>query len=105
MAFLSANGIGWPTCEEKPGCRQAKSLWASSWEIARRQARQKSLAEQLHDRHAVPACEGKESIELGRRIGVDGFVLFSYGDVTKPSERAPAGDYLQRIGKAAFSAP
>jgi hypothetical protein len=36
---------------------------------------------------------------------VDGFVLFSYGDVTKPSERAPAGDYLQRIGKAAFSAP
>jgi hypothetical protein len=69
------------------------------------QARQKSLAEQLHDRHAVPACEGKESIELGRRFGVDGFVLFSYGDVTKPSERAPAGDYLQRIGKAAFSAP
>jgi len=44
-----------------------------------------------------------EKIELGRRIGVDGFVLFSYGDVTRPSERAPAGDYLQRIGKAAFS--
>jgi uncharacterized lipoprotein YddW (UPF0748 family) len=46
-----------------------------------------------------------EKIELGRRIGVDGFVLFSYGDVTRPSERAPAGDYLQRVGKAAFSAP
>jgi uncharacterized lipoprotein YddW (UPF0748 family) len=45
-----------------------------------------------------------EKIELGRRIGVDGFVLFSYGDVTQPSERAPAGDYLRRIGTAAFSA-
>ncbi|HET7747489.1 MAG TPA: family 10 glycosylhydrolase [Vicinamibacteria bacterium] len=51
-----------------------------------------------------PPESALEKIELGRRIGVEGFVLFSYGDVTRPSERAPAGDYLQRIGKVAFGA-
>lgn len=43
-----------------------------------------------------------EKIALGRRIGVDGLILFSYGDVTRASEHAPAGDYLDRVGKAAF---
>ena len=46
-----------------------------------------------------------EKIALGRRLGVDGFILFSYGDVTRPSERAPAGDYLARVGRAVFQAP
>jgi len=43
-----------------------------------------------------------EKLELGRRIGVDGFVLFSYGHVTKPSTSVPAGNYLERIGREAF---
>lgn len=43
-----------------------------------------------------------EKIAVGRRIGVDGLILFSYGDVTRSSEHAPAGDYLERIGKGAF---
>jgi uncharacterized lipoprotein YddW (UPF0748 family) len=45
-----------------------------------------------------------EKIALGRRIGVEGLVLFSYGNVTRPGEFAPAGDYLERIGKQAFGA-
>lgn len=43
-----------------------------------------------------------EKILLGRKIGVDGVILFSYGRVTAPSEWAPAGDYLERVAKEAF---
>jgi len=43
-----------------------------------------------------------EKIAIGRRMGVDGLILFSYGDLVAPSERAPAGDYLERISKGAF---
>jgi uncharacterized lipoprotein YddW (UPF0748 family) len=49
-----------------------------------------------------PPESALEKIALGRRIGVDGLILFSYGDVTRASERAPAGDYLERVGKSAF---
>ncbi len=51
-----------------------------------------------------PPDSALEKIALGRRIGVDGLLLFSYRDVTLPSEHAPAGDYLERIGKGAFRA-
>lgn len=43
-----------------------------------------------------------EKIDLGRRLGVDGIILFSYGNVVNPSEHAPSGDYLQRLGREAF---
>lgn len=49
-----------------------------------------------------PPESALEKIALGRKIGVDGVILFSYGDVVTPSERAPAGDYLERISKGAF---
>jgi uncharacterized lipoprotein YddW (UPF0748 family) len=49
-----------------------------------------------------PPESALEKIGLGRRIGVDGLVLFSYGNVTRPGEYAPAGDYLERIAKGAF---
>jgi uncharacterized lipoprotein YddW (UPF0748 family) len=51
-----------------------------------------------------PPESALEKIGLGRRIGVDGLVLFSYGNVTRASEYAPAGDYLERIAKGAFGA-
>ena len=49
-----------------------------------------------------PPESAVEKIALGRRIGVDGVVLFSYRDVTSPGEHAPAGDYLERVAKGAF---
>jgi uncharacterized lipoprotein YddW (UPF0748 family) len=52
-----------------------------------------------------PPESALEKIALGRRIGVDGLVLFSYGHVTRPGQHAPAGDYLERIAKGAFAAP
>jgi uncharacterized lipoprotein YddW (UPF0748 family) len=52
-----------------------------------------------------PPESALEKVALGRRMGVDGFVFFSYGDMVKASERAPAGDYLARIGREAFAPP
>ena len=43
-----------------------------------------------------------EKIRVGRRMGVDGLVFFSYGQMTSPSEWAPAGDYLETIARQAF---
>ena len=43
-----------------------------------------------------------EKVRAGRRLGVDGFVFFSYGQMVSPSEWSPAGDYLKRIGRQAF---
>jgi len=43
-----------------------------------------------------------EKILAGRRLGVDGFVLFSYQSVAGPSERAPNGDYLLRVAREIF---
>lgn len=41
-----------------------------------------------------------EKVRAGRRLGVDGFVFFSYGQMVSPSEWSPRGDYLARLGKA-----
>jgi uncharacterized lipoprotein YddW (UPF0748 family) len=49
-----------------------------------------------------PPSSALEKVRAGRRMGVDGLVFFSYGQMTSPSEWAPAGDYLQRIGRGAF---
>ena len=38
-----------------------------------------------------------EKIAMARRIGTDGFVLFSYDSISRPSEVNPAGDYLPRV--------
>lgn len=43
-----------------------------------------------------------EKIRLARRMGADGVVLFSYGQLVTPSEWAPAGDYLEQIARQAF---
>jgi len=43
-----------------------------------------------------------EKIRIGRGMGVDGIVLFSYGHVVTATEWAPAGDYLETIARQAF---
>jgi uncharacterized lipoprotein YddW (UPF0748 family) len=43
-----------------------------------------------------------EKIRLGRRMGVDGFILFSYSSVVTPNNNAPQGDYLLRLAKEVF---
>ena len=43
-----------------------------------------------------------EKIRLARRMGVDGIILFSYGQVVTATEWAPAGDYLETIARHAF---
>jgi uncharacterized lipoprotein YddW (UPF0748 family) len=43
-----------------------------------------------------PPESALEKVTLGRRIGVDGVIFFSYGDMVKN------GDYLERIGREAF---
>lgn len=48
-----------------------------------------------------PEC-ALEKVSLARRIGVDGVIFFSYGQMTSPSPWAPAGDYLRRIATEAF---
>jgi len=57
MAFLSSNGIASPTCAEKPGWRQARSIRASSSEMAWRSMRRASRR----------SCEGEPA------IGFEGF--------------------------------
>lgn len=43
-----------------------------------------------------------DKIRAGRRLAVDGFVFFSYGQMVSRSEWSPSGDYLDRIGRQAF---
>lgn len=46
-----------------------------------------------------------EKIELARRMGVEGFVLFSYGSLVGRSQWAPEGDALERIAPAVSGGP
>ena len=43
-----------------------------------------------------------EKVLAGRRLGADGVVFFSYGQMVSPSEWSPKGDYLSRVGRKAF---
>ena len=81
-------------------------LTPSTWNVAPRVPVPLKLIEEPEEAEGLfwPKDSALEKIGLGRRIGVDGLVLFSYRDVTVPSEHAPAGDYLERIGKGAFEA-
>ena len=48
-----------------------------------------------------PDC-ALEKIRLARRIGVDGVIFFSYGQMTGASVWAPEGDYLRQVSNEAF---
>lgn len=49
-----------------------------------------------------PVSGTLDKIEMARRIGADGVILFSYDSVSRSSEVNPAGDYLARIRDRAF---
>lgn len=46
-----------------------------------------------------------EKIELARRIGVEGEVLFSYGAMVKPSPTNPSADYLEKLKSTVYKYP
>jgi len=46
-----------------------------------------------------------EKINAARAAGADGVILFSYDATTKTGPLNPAGDYLERVRRAAFDAP
>jgi len=43
-----------------------------------------------------------EKIDVARQLGADGVILFSYDFTATPGALNPAGDYLERVRRAAF---
>jgi len=43
-----------------------------------------------------------EKIDVARKLGSDGIILFSYDFTATPGSLNPAGDYLERVRRAAF---
>ncbi|MDQ5847237.1 MAG: family 10 glycosylhydrolase [Acidobacteriota bacterium] len=52
--------------------------------------------------YRIPAESTIEKIDVARRIGADGIILFSYDFTVRPSDLNPAADYLERVRKGAF---
>lgn len=55
--------------------------------------------------YRIPVESTVEKIKTAHKIGADGIILFSYDFTTRPSELNPAGDYLERVRRAAFDVP
>ena len=54
--------------------------------------------------YRIPADSTVEKIDAARALGADGIILFSYDFTTNKGELNPAGDYLERVRRAAFDA-
>ena len=52
--------------------------------------------------YRIPAESTIEKIDVARRLGADGIILFSYDFTLRPSDLNPAADYLQRVRRGAF---
>lgn len=52
--------------------------------------------------YRIPAESTIEKINVARRVGADGIILFSYDSTARVSELNPSGDYLQRVRRGAF---
>lgn len=52
--------------------------------------------------YRVPVESTVEKIDVARKLGADGIVLFSYDFTATPGVLNPAGDYLERVRRAAF---
>lgn len=52
--------------------------------------------------YRIPAQSTIEKIEVARRLGAEGIILFSYDFTIRPSELNPAADYLDRVRRGAF---
>jgi uncharacterized lipoprotein YddW (UPF0748 family) len=54
--------------------------------------------------YRIPAESAVEKIDAARALGSDGIILFSYDSTLRKGELNPAGDYLERVRRAAFDA-
>jgi uncharacterized lipoprotein YddW (UPF0748 family) len=52
--------------------------------------------------YRIPAESTIEKIDVARRIGADGIILFSYDFTARPSDLNPTADYLERVRRGAF---
>lgn len=55
--------------------------------------------------YRIPADSTVEKIDVARRLGAEGIILFSYDFAVRPSTLNPSGDYLQRVASGAFNRP
>jgi len=55
--------------------------------------------------YRIPAESTVEKIQVARKLGSDGIILFSYDFTARPSELNPTADYLQRVARGAFETP
>lgn len=52
--------------------------------------------------YRIPVESTVEKISVARGLGADGIILFSYDFTATPGPLNPAGDYLERVRRAAF---
>ena len=52
--------------------------------------------------YRIPVESTVEKIDVARKLGADGIILFSYDFTATPGSLNPAGDYLERVRRAAF---
>ncbi len=52
--------------------------------------------------YRIPSESTIEKIEVARKLGSDGIILFSYDFTTRTSELNPEGKYLERVRRSAF---
>lgn len=55
--------------------------------------------------YRIPVESTVEKIDVARKLGADGIILFSYDFTARPGALNPAGDYLERVRRAAFDSP
>ena len=55
--------------------------------------------------YRIKAESAVEKIDVARSVGADGIILFSYDSTLNKGELNPAGDYLERVRRAAFDPP
>ncbi len=53
--------------------------------------------------YRIPVESTVEKINVARGLGSDGIILFSYDFAVRQGDLNPAGDYLQRVSRGAFS--
>ena len=53
--------------------------------------------------YRIPAESTVEKINVARRLGAEGIILFSYDFTARPSELNPGADYLDRVRRGAFA--
>jgi uncharacterized lipoprotein YddW (UPF0748 family) len=55
--------------------------------------------------YRIPPESTVEKIDVARKLGADGIILFSYDFTARPGPLNPGGEYLERVRRAAFDSP